>query len=91
MRHKFGARSEGDILADAPETETWGELKAWARDKNKWRTRVKRVRLGRHCFVPEQEFTFIYDIDLWNHSDRFENIQNSLDTSRRIYPPGCIL
>ena len=33
VRHQSGALSEGDILADAPETEAWDELKAWAQDR----------------------------------------------------------
>ena len=27
-RHKYDERSEGDILSDAPKTESWDELKA---------------------------------------------------------------
>ena len=65
VRHKYDTRSEGDILSDAPKTESWAELKAWAQDKKKWRMRVYGVRLGNRTsvslqalFVPEQEFTF---------------------------------
>ena len=77
VQYKYDERSEGDILSDAPKTESWAdELKAWAQDGKKWRTRVHSVRLFRignrttaslqALFVPEQEFTFIriqvYDI-----------------------------
>ena len=65
VRHQHGARSEGDILSDTPETEAWDELKAWVQDRKKWRTRVHKVRLGnrtsvslRTLFVPEQAFKF---------------------------------
>ena len=65
VRHKYDERSEGDILSDAPKTESWDELKAWAQDRKKWRMRVHRVRLGNRTtvslqalFVPEQDFTF---------------------------------
>ena len=65
VRHKYDERSEGDILSDAPEPESWSELKVWVQDGKKWRTRVHSVGLGNRktvslqtLFVPEQEFTF---------------------------------
>ena len=63
--HVYKNRSEGDILTDAPKTQSWEELRAWAKDRKKWRTRVHSVRLGSRTtvslqalFVPEQEFSF---------------------------------
>ena len=65
VEHLYNNRSEGDILTDAPNTQSWDELRAWARDRKKWRTRVHSVRLGsrttvslQSLFVPEQEFSF---------------------------------
>ena len=65
VEHMYNNRSEGDILTDAPETQSWGELRSWAQDRKKWRVRVHSVRLGSRTtvslqalFVPEQEFTF---------------------------------
>ena len=65
VEHLYNNRSEGDILTDTPNTQSWDELRAWARDRKKWRTRVHSVRLGSRTtvslqalFVPEQEFSF---------------------------------
>ena len=37
----------GDMLMDVPETETWKELRAYARDRDYWRTRVRALRQPR--------------------------------------------
>ena len=42
----YDTRAEGDILSDAPTTDTWAELKAWAADEEKWRQRVHTTRHG---------------------------------------------
>ena len=51
----FKNRSEGDLLMDAPSTESWRELLKYAEDKVFWRTRVRamkqprvRVEIGAH-------------------------------------------
>ena len=61
----YDTRAERDILSDAPITDTWAELKAWAADEKKWRQRVYTTRHGngvsikyQSLFVPEQEFKF---------------------------------
>ena len=65
VKHMYDNRSDGDILTDAPKTQSWEELRAWAQDRKKWRIRVHSVRLGskttvslQALFVPEQEFNF---------------------------------
>ena len=65
VEHMYHNRSDGDILADAPKTKSWRELRTWAQDRKKWRVRVHSVRLGskttvslQALFVPEQEFSF---------------------------------
>ena len=51
---------EGDIMMDAPKTDSWREMKMWAADRDKWRKRVQSVRWGpggvqikTKVFVPE--------------------------------------
>ena len=64
IRLMYEGRSEGDLLMDAPVTKTWEELRHWARDRKKWRSRVQairsgtRVRITKGVFVPESEFAF---------------------------------
>ena len=65
IRAMYDDRQEGDMLTDAPTTQTWGELMAWAEDRKKWRQRVYAVRSGpsatvslQALFVPEQTFAF---------------------------------
>ena len=67
VAHMYNDRSEGDILIDGPKTQSWEELRVWARasDRKKWRMWVHSVRLGSNTsvslqalFVSEQEFSF---------------------------------
>jgi len=60
----YDCRSEGDILMDAPHTDSWRELKMWAADRQKWRLRVQAVRCDQKVtitssvFVPESVLSF---------------------------------
>ena len=60
----YDCRSEGDILMDAPHTDSWRELKMWAADRQKWRLRVQAVRCDKKVtitssvFVPESVLSF---------------------------------
>ena len=72
VRHLYHDGNKGDILMDAPKTTSWEELRKWAADRKKWRTRVYSVRSGSNVtvsmqalFVPEQEFKFTVS---WPHS-----------------------
>ena len=59
VKEVYENRSEGDILMDAPKTDSWREMKLWATDRDKWRSRVQSVRWGSgvqiktKVFVPE--------------------------------------
>ena len=59
VKEVYENKSEGDILMDAPKTDSWRELKLWAADRDKWRARVQSVRWGSgvqiktKVFVPE--------------------------------------
>ena len=64
VHHVYNNRCDGDILSDAPRTESWAELKMWAADREKWRTRVRETRskvgvtVTGSVFVPESSFAF---------------------------------
>ena len=45
-QHIMENRSPGDLLMDAPTTQSWGELKKLASDRKGWRTRVHVLREG---------------------------------------------
>ena len=62
----FQNPKKGDILMDAPTVASWRELYMWADDRDKWRTRVRKLRapaigvttsIGHHI-VPSSEFSF---------------------------------
>ena len=59
VKEVYENKSEGDILMDAPKTESWRELELWVTDRDKWRARVQSVRWGSgvqiktKVFVPE--------------------------------------
>ena len=66
VRFMFQNPKKGDILMDAPTVASWRELCTWADDKDKWRTRVRKLRapaigvttsIGHHI-VPSSEFSF---------------------------------
>ena len=42
----YANRAEGDLLMDAPDTDSWEELKslAFADDKKEWRQRVRAIK-----------------------------------------------
>ena len=64
VKHVYDNRNDGDILSDAPETSSWDELRKWAADRDKWRSRVSttrskiRVTVKTGVFVPESTFSF---------------------------------
>ena len=64
VKFLYDCRSEGDILMDAPRTDSWCELKMWAADRQKWRMRVQSVRsdakvsITSSVFVPESVLSF---------------------------------
>ena len=33
VEHMYNNRSEGDILTDAPKTQSWDELRTWTQDR----------------------------------------------------------
>ena len=43
----YKMRREGDLLMDAPKTESWRELTTYAWDKDYWRSRVRAMRQPR--------------------------------------------
>ena len=43
----YKAPRSGDMLMDAPKTDSWHELRAYARDRDYWRSRVKALRQPR--------------------------------------------
>ena len=43
----YKAPQTGDMLMDASETETWKELRAYAKDRDYWRARVRALRQPR--------------------------------------------
>ena len=43
----FKARRPGDLLMDAPETDSWRELCTYACDRDYWRTRVRAMKQPR--------------------------------------------
>ena len=60
----FKAPQPGDILMDAPQTDSWRELCTYAWDRDYWKERVRTLRqprvtvtLGPHR-EPSQEFSF---------------------------------
>ena len=64
VKEVYENKSEGDILMDAPKTDSWRELKLWEVDRDKWRTRVQSLRWGSgvkiktKVFVPEMVVPF---------------------------------
>ena len=44
VEHMYNNRSDGDILTDAPETQSWGEIRSRAQDRKKWGVRVQSGR-----------------------------------------------
>ena len=64
VHHVYNNRCDGDILSDAPRTDSWAELKMWGADREKWRTRVRETRskvgvtVTGSVFVPESSFAF---------------------------------
>ena len=62
----FQNPKKGDLLMGAPTVASWRELCMWAEDRDKWRTRVRKlldpaigvtVSIGHHI-VPSSEFSF---------------------------------
>ena len=54
----FKRRREGDMLMDAPQTESWRELCAYAVDREYWKARVramKQPRVGVEIKGPQVE------------------------------------
>ena len=43
----FRNRKEDDLLMDAPPHESWRELRAYANDRDYWRTRVRSMKQPR--------------------------------------------
>ena len=64
VKEAYDTRSEGDIMMDAPETDSWRELRLWTADGDKSRTRVQSIRWGSgvhvktKVFVPESIVSF---------------------------------
>ena len=64
VKDVYENRCEGDIMMDAPKTDSWRELKMWAADRDKWRKRVQSVRwesgvqITTKVFVPEAVVSF---------------------------------
>ena len=64
VKEVYDTRSEGDIMMDAPKTDSWRELRLWAADRDKWRARVQSIRWGSgvhiktKVFVPESVVSF---------------------------------
>ena len=58
VEHMYKNRSDGDMLTDAPKTDSWEELRAWTQDRRKWRVRVHSVRLGSKTTVSRFQKTY---------------------------------
>ena len=66
VKYLYDCRSEGDILMDAPHTDSWRELKMWVVDRQKWRWRLrvqavhsdKKVTIASSVLVPESVLSF---------------------------------
>ena len=43
----YVSRTEGDLMMDAPATESWHELQKYAKDKDYWRARVRKMKQPR--------------------------------------------
>ena len=59
VKEVYENKSEGNIMMDAPKTDSWREMKIWEADRDKWRARVQSLRWGSgvhiqtKVFVPE--------------------------------------
>ena len=64
VKDVYENRCEGDIMMDAPKTDSWRELKMCAVDRDKWRNWVQSVRwesgvqIKTKVFVPEMVVSF---------------------------------
>ena len=47
VQHMYSNRHEGDLLMDAPNTETWEELCSMVMQRTKWRQFVEMIKMGR--------------------------------------------
>ena len=56
VKEVYESRSEGDIMMDAPATDSWRELRLWATDRDKWRVRVQSVRWGSGVHINTKVF-----------------------------------
>ena len=43
----FMARTEGDLMMDAPAVESWHEIQKYAQDKKYWSARVRKMKQPR--------------------------------------------
>ena len=61
IKHCYNYRQEGDLLSDAPETSSFGELVKYASDRKYWRVRASklrepiRIKTDFHVLEPAQE------------------------------------
>ena len=78
----FKARQPGDLLMDAPETDSWRELCTYACDRDYCRTRVRAMKQPRVTAVSlgshyENEMTVPFTISTWALNCRFRLKLNS--------------